>query len=90
MPNGERSEMNYRNCFNIKTSDYGKRNIKQRFVNNGFHPMVAKMRGKTHFLDGMVQFMEIPKPRNSVEQAVRVPLHKICNQKENQKTQPKR
>jgi hypothetical protein len=52
--------------------------------------MVAKVCGKTHFLDGMVQFMEIPKPRNSVEQAVRVPLHKICNQKENQKTQPKR
>ena len=47
--------------------------------------MVAKVRGKPHFLHGVVQFVEIPKKGHSMQQSMGIPLNKIWNQKENQK-----
>ena len=71
-------------------SDEGERDVLQGVVDHVFHPVVAEVSGEAHLLDGVMDFVELPKKWNAVEEAMDIPLNKIPHNEEDQKLHPDR
>ena len=83
MADGQRKKVNYKEIINPK-SDHRKGDILQDAVYNILHPVKPEMGCESHFLNGMVDFMEFPQKGDTVKESMDIPLDKIPDNKKRQ------
>ena len=69
-------------------SDECEREILDEPVDDVFHPMVAEVGGKAHFLDRVVDFMKFPEEGDPMEEAVDIPVDEVTEDEEEKELRP--
>lgn len=89
MPDAQGDDVHHEKLLDAK-ADHPQWNIFDRTVDDIFHPVIPQVCREAKLLGGVVHFMEIPQPGDTVEQAMDVPLDKIPYDKHGQQLRPNR
>ena len=69
-------------------SNKGEDEVFQYSVDYILHPMIAQVCGEAHLFYGVMDFMELPQPRDMVKHAVNIPVDKVTYHKEDKELSP--